>query len=484
MALAPAAPCPIRCAPFRRGAVMRPLMVLGCTSDAGKSLLVTALCRWFARQGIDVVPFKAQNMSNNARVVDGGEIGVAQWLQAGAARATPDVRTNPVLLKPEADTRSQVVVAGVARRDLTEMPWRERGPSLWPAMAAAFDGLHAEHELVLIEGAGSPAEINLPDLVNNRMLEHADAAALLICDIDRGGSFAHLYGTWALVPDATRRRLAGFVLNKFRGDPSLLEPGPTRLTEMTGMAAAGMLPLFDHGLPDEEGATVRAVPPGEAPHVAVVRYPYASNLDELHAMAHVAHVRFATGPADLAGADLVVLPGSKHVAADIAWLRARGLAAALVAAADRGQRILGVCGGAMLLGRRIVDPGGVEGASDGLALLPFDTVMHPTKLTRPTAVALHDLPAPWAMLDGLDVTGYEIRNGRLTAAGASDDRLQVCAAGSVLATTVHGLLEDHAVLAGLFGARPTTTLDDTFERLADAVDAHLDTALLHRLVSG
>ena len=275
-------------------------MVLGCTSNAGKSLLVTALCRWFAREGVDVAPFKAQNMSNNARVVDGGEIGVAQWLQAGAARVHPEVRMNPVLLKPEADTRSQVVVNGVVRRDLTEMPWRDRGRFLWPAMEDAFDGLRAEHDLVVIEGAGSPAEINLPDLVNNRMLEHADAAALLICDIDRGGAFAHLYGTWALVPDVTRERLAAFVLNKFRGDPSLLEPGPARLSELTGMVAAGMLPMLDHGLPDEEGATVRAVPVGDALTVAVVRYPYASNLDELHALAHVAHVRDATGPADLA----------------------------------------------------------------------------------------------------------------------------------------------------------------------------------------
>ena len=184
---------------------MRPLMVLGCTSGAGKSLLVTALCRWFARQGVDVAPFKAQNMSNNARVVDGGEIGVAQWLQARAAGVEPDVRMNPVLLKPEADTRSQVVLDGRVAPEITATPWRERGPLLWPSMASAFDALASEHDLVVIEGAGSPAEINLPDLVNNRMVVHADARALLVADIDRGGAFAHLYGTWSLVPPATRR---------------------------------------------------------------------------------------------------------------------------------------------------------------------------------------------------------------------------------------------------------------------------------------
>ena len=464
---------------------MRPLVVLGCTSNAGKSLLVTALCRWFARRGVDVVPFKAQNMSNNARVVAGGEIGVAQWLQARAAGQEPEVRMNPVLLKPEADTRSQVVVDGIVRPDLTVMPWRDRGPHLWPAMAAAFDGLRREHQLVIVEGAGSPAEINLPDLVNNRVLAHADGAALLVADIDRGGVFAHLYGTWALVPDETRRRLAGYVLNRFRGDAGLLEPGPSQLTARTGMAHAGTLPMLHHELPDEEGATVRAVPPGPAPQVAVVGYPYASNVDELHLLTHVAHVRIAQRPADLAGADMVILPGSKHVAADIAWLRHSGLDVAVRDHAAAGRRLLGVCGGAMLLGRRIDDPSGVEGAAEGLGLLAFDTVMHPTKLTRPTTVRFRDLPAPWRALDGLAVTGYEIRNGRLTdASGAgAEGALQVVADGSVLATTVHGLLEDPAVLDALFGARPGDVLDTTFDLLAAAVETHLDGRLLDRLVA-
>jgi adenosylcobyric acid synthase len=465
---------------------MRPLMVLGCTSNAGKSLLVTALARSFARRGVDVVPFKAQNMSNNARVVDGGEIGVAQWLQARAAGVEPDVRMNPVLLKPEADTRSQVVVDGVARQDLTAMPWRDRGPHVWPAIAAAFASLERDHDLVIIEGAGSPAEINLPDLVNNRMLAHADAAALLVVDIDRGGAFAHLYGTWALVPETTRERLAGFVLNRFRGDATLLEPGPTELTERTGMAHIGTLPMLDHELPDEEGATVRATPPGDASHVAVVGYPYASNLDELHLLGHVAHVRIARHPAELAGADVVVLPGSKHVAADIAWLGQTGFAAVLREHAASGRKLLGVCGGAMLLGRQIRDPSGVEGEANGLGLLGFDTVMHPAKLTRAATVRFHDLPDPWTALNGLAVTGYEIRNGRLTIGGDADTAgtLQVVADDNVLATTVHGVLEDPGVLEALFGIKPGRVLDATFDHLADAVDDHLDRALLDRLVEG
>jgi len=461
----------------------RPLMVLGCTSSAGKSLLVTALARWFAREGIDVVPFKAQNMSNNARVVEGGEIGVAQWLQALAAGVEATTDMNPVLLKPEADTRSQVVVHGEARHDLTAMAWRDRGPHLWPAMTASFDRLHAAHDLVIMEGAGSPAEINLPDLVNNRMLDHADGAALLVVDIDRGGAFAHLVGTWSLVPDTTRARIGGFVLNRFRGDPSLLEPGPTLVAERTGMANVGVLPMLGHELPDEEGGSVRASAPAGAPTAAVVRYPHASNLDELHLLPHASHMRWATRPADLVGADLVILPGSKHLAADAAWMRSTGLADAVVAAADAGTRVIGVCGGAMLLGDKISDPHGVEGATTGLGLLPIDTEMEPAKLTRKVTVDVPVMSGPWAALGGLIVDGYEIRNGRVsdTADGCRIGPL-LWMRGSVLATTVHGLFENPDVLQAVFRTRPPPVLEQTFDLLADAVDAHLDTALLRRLV--
>lgn len=463
---------------------LRPLMVLGCTSTAGKSLLATALCRWFARRGVDVAPFKAQNMSNNARVVDGGEIGVAQWLQARAAGVEPTVDMNPVLLKPEADTRSQVVMAGRSRPDLTAMPWRERAPHLWPAMAEAFARLQARHELVVLEGAGSPAEINLPDQVNNRVCEHADAAALLVVDIDRGGAFAHLVGTWTLVPDSTRERLAGFVLNKFRGDAGLLAPGPAAVSQRTAMADLGVLPLLDHQLPDEEGATVRAVPPTGAPTVAIVRYPYASNLDEWHVVPHVAHLRWATRPADLDGVDLVVLPGSKHVAADTAWLRECHLDDAVRAAAGRGTRILGVCGGAMMLGGKVTDRHGVEGAAVGLGLLPIATDMAPTKTTRPVRVRLPALAAPWDALEGAHTGGYEIRHGQVIA---TDPECEVAplvwADGPVLATTIHGLAEDAEMLRRLTGLTPPAVLDDTFELLADAVDEHLDTELIDALAS-
>jgi adenosylcobyric acid synthase len=456
-------------------------MILGCTSSAGKSLVVTALARWFARQGVDVVPFKAQNMSNNARVVAGGEIGVAQWLQARAARVEPELDMNPVLLKPEADTRSQVVVWGQPRHDLTAMAWLDRGPNLWAPMAQSFDRLHADHQLVLIEGAGSPAEINLPDQVNNRVVDYADARALLVVDIDRGGAFAHLFGTWSLVPETTRARLSGYVLNKFRGDSSLLAPGPSIMSERTGMAMAGVVPMLSHELPDEEGATLRAKPVGAAATVGVVRYPYASNLDEFHLLAHAAHIRWIEWPGDLEGCDLVILPGSKHVAADARWLGHRRLDDALRVRAVSGERILGICGGCMLLGERVDDDDEVEGATGGLGLLPLRTEMDSAKLTRRTSITFPKMESPWSALSGIESIGYEIRNGRVRGDECALAPM-VWAKGSVLATTVHGLLEDPAILEALCATRPEPVLERTFDALADAVEDCLDTDLLWSMV--
>lgn len=465
----------------------RPLMVLGCTSSAGKSLLTAALCRWFVRQGVGVAPFKAQNMSNNARVVDGGEIGVAQWLQAKAARVEPDVRMNPVLIKPEADTESQVVIMGHADLDVSRMPWRDRHDHLWRPMTAAFDDLAATVDLVVMEGAGSPAEINLRDQVNNRMLEYVDASAMLVSNIDLGGSFAHLYGTWSLVPAATRSRLHGYVLNQFRGDASLLAPGPERLTELTGMAHLATVPRVDHDLPDEEGAVYRSrlgsVGPGGGLSVGVVRFPYGSNLDEFHALARASRVTVITAPADIDGCDLVILPGSKHVAADLAWLRRTGLADAVVRAAAGSTRVLGVCGGAMMLGEAIDAPTGIDGSADGLGLLPLRTTMVDDKLVAPTTVAWGRLSAEWTALDGMSTTGYEIRHGRVDdrpSVGTADPR--VWASGSVLATTVHGCFEDPAVVAALTGVEQAgDAVDSTLDRLADLVAEHFDTDALWRM---
>src|SRR5438105_4044302 len=353
------------------------LMIQGTASSAGKSLVTTALARAFARRGLDVVPFKAQNMSNNARVVDGGEIGVAQYLQALAAGIEPDVRMNPVLVKPEGDNRSQVIVLGKPDLELSRLPWRERSAALWPPIEEALQSLLAEHELVLLEGAGSPAEINLrdTDLANMRSARVANARVLLVCDIDRGGAFAHLYGTWALLPPDEQELLFGFVLNKFRGDEALLEPAPRRLEELTGVPTLGVLPWLDHGLPDEDGAAATRRRSGR-PRVAVVRYPTASNLDEFKLLEQVADVRWAAGPEDLDGSSLIVLPGSKHVAADLAWLLDTGVGNEIRARAREGRRVLGVCGGLQMLGTRLEGQSGVGGGGEGLGLLPLGTRFH------------------------------------------------------------------------------------------------------------
>lgn len=479
----------------------RTLIVWGCTSGAGKSWLATALCRVAARRGVKVAPFKAQNMSNNARVVEGGEIGSAQYFQALAARVPPTVAMNPVLLKPERDTASQVVVLGRADAALSRTPWRERSVPLARAAQRAFEELAAQHELVVVEGAGSPAEINLAaqDYVNLGTARWAQAAgpcaALLVSDIDRGGSFAHAYGTWALLPADLQPLLQGFVLNRFRGDAALLAPGPEQLRALTGVPLAGVIPLVrDHGLPEED-ALFDDRPRGEGAvtlRIAVLAPPHISNLDEFAPLVRVPGLalRWARRPAELAEADLIILPGSKQASGDLAWLRAQGLDAALHAHVARGGRVLGICGGLQMLGRTLADPQGHDGeAFDlrlGLGLLPLHTQFGPDKRLRAARVRFGDLAAPWQALAGVQAHGYEIRCGR-THGEARDSATPVLfdAAGEaigwqhgpVLGLYAHGLFESPAVLRALFGAS-VPTLDDSFERLADMAEAHLDAALL------
>ncbi|WP_101047249.1 cobyric acid synthase [Macromonas nakdongensis] len=486
------------------------LMVLGTTSGAGKSWLTTALCRHYARQGLRVAPFKAQNMSNNARVVAGpggrwGEIGSAQYFQALAARAVPEVRMNPVLLKPEADTRSQVVLLGEVDRALTDMPWRGRSERVWPHVAQALDALRAEHDLVVIEGAGSPAEINLhaSDIVNMRVARHADARCLLVTDIDRGGAFAHLYGTWALLPPEERALIQGFVLNKFRGDASLLAPAPQMLQDLTGVPTVATLPMrWHHGLPEEDGVfDDRTHAPGAVRlTVAVLAYPRISNLDEFQPLKNVPGVRlvWARSPADVAGADWIVLPGSKHTSADLAWLRQQGLDQAVAAHAAQGRAVLGICGGLQMLGEALVDPQGIEslteGNTPGLGLLPLVTAFEARKTVQPTTARFSGVQGPWAALDGVAVSGYEIHHGQtaphpaMLAAGAQARPVLGAsaplgwqnAAGNVLGLYLHGLFEDPQALATLFG-QATPTLDGVFDTLADFIQDHFAPGVLDRL---
>ena len=701
----------------------RCIMVLGTSSGAGKSWIATALCRHYANQGLKVAPFKAQNMSNNARVVAGGvapssagggwglaapptgaagpspqpspqrgegvgparlggdmdllplppagesmgegapspvggglgwgpaaraegagaplgEIGSAQYFQALAARAEPDVRMNPLLLKPEADTCSQVVLMGQANAELSALPWRGRSERVWPQIAAALDALRAENDVVVIEGAGSPAEINLmaSDVVNLRVARHADARCLLVADIDRGGAFAHLYGTWALLPEADRARIRGFVLNKFRGDASLLAPAPEQLQQLTAVPTVAVVPMrFGHGLPEEDGVfddggaapspqpspasgrgseqsaarnascaspqpspasgsgseqsaarnascasaqpfpasarkseqaaarrascaspqtspqrgegarpepahpdavlpplplagegrgeglapsstggrpgwglataepTAAAAPPpqpspsggGSKPtRVAIVAYPRISNLDEFQPLKNVPGVSltWARTPAALAGADWIILPGSKATAADLAWLRAQRLDAAIAAHAARGGRVLGICGGLQMLGEALIDLHGVEpeGNGPGLGLLPLVTRFEPDKTVRHATRSFGDVIGPWSALASVPVSGYEIHSGRTAQhpamAAQGDVAREVMAglawqnlAGNVLGVYLHGLFEDAAVLRALFGAG-APSLGAVFDGLADAIERAFEPGVLAALI--
>jgi adenosylcobyric acid synthase len=476
----------------------RCVMVLGTTSGAGKSWLTAALCRWYARQGLKVAPFKAQNMSNNARVVDGGEIGSAQYFQALAARAIPEVRMNPLLLKPERDTHSQVVLMGQVSAELAAMPWRGRSERVWPQIAEALDELRAENDVVVIEGAGSPAEINLmaSDIVNLRVARHADARCLLVTDIDRGGAFAHLYGTWALMPESDRALLRGFVLNKFRGDASLLAPAPQQLQALTGIATVATLPMWrEHGLPEEDGVfDDRSHASGAVTRaVAVVAYPRISNLDEFQPLKNVPGIRlvWARTPADVAGADWIVLPGSKHTSGDLAWLRAQGLDRAIAAHAAAGGAVLGVCGGLQMLGEALVDPHGIDGNAPGLGLLPLVTVFEREKTVRHRAAVFGELGGAWASLSNVPVTGYEIHHGHtaIHPQMAQDGQAVMAeglawqnARGNVLGLYLHGLFEDAAALHALFGAA-APTLDATFDGLADFIDTHFEAGVLQGLIA-
>ena len=478
----------------------RAVMVLGTTSHAGKSWLATALCRWAARQGLKVVPFKAQNMSNNARVVAApgdrfGEIGSAQYFQALAARAVPEVRMNPVLLKPERDTASQVVVMGQVRADLASVPWRERSERLWPFARDALDALMAENDLVVLEGAGSPAEINLHanDYVNMRSAMHAQAACLLVTDIDRGGAFAHLFGTHRLLPEAESALIRGFVLNRFRGDASLLAPGPQELQRLTGVPTVAVLPMWrEHGLPEEDGM-LDSVPAehGEGSVIAVVAYPHISNLDEFQPLRMAAGVRlrWARKPADLIDADWIVLPGSKQTASNLAWLRAQRMDHAIARHAAAGRRVLGICGGLQMLGDELRDPHRIDGDAAGLGLLPLVTQFEPEKLLRPTQARFERLRGDWAALTDSAFDGYEIRHGRTEASSDADVALRNAAGeaigwqrGSVLGLYAHGLFESASAMHALFGAH-TRTLDAVFDGLADFIDHHFEPQFLRRLLS-
>ncbi|WP_250009443.1 cobyric acid synthase [Actinoplanes sp. M2I2] len=488
------------------------LLVAGTTSDAGKSILTAGICRWLHRRGVKVAPFKAQNMSNNSVVVvgadgRGGEIGRAQAMQAAACGVAPDLRFNPVLLKPGSDFSSQVVLLGEAVDTVTAGNYRSLRPRLAETAHAALAELRAEYDAVICEGAGSPAEINLRDgdFVNMGLARQAGLPAIVVGDIDRGGVFAALFGTVALLDPEDQALIAGFVINKFRGDLGLLRPGLDMITSVSHRPVYGVLPFHREVWLDGEDSlaygSVLGRPRG--PHgtqwlrVAVVRLPRLSNATDAEALAAEpgVQVRLTVEPAEIADADLVVLPGSKATVSDLAWLRETGLADAVLAHAAAGRPVLGICGGFQMLARSIDDE--VEsrrGTVPGLGLLPVEITFQPRKtLAQPTGEGL-----------GAPVAGYEIHHGVVTTGSENpflryaDGRPEGAVGGNVYGTHWHGAFESDefrrrfltevARQAGRpgFTVAPGTHFagvrDRALDVLGDLVEEHLDTDALWRLI--
>ncbi|MGQ0847330.1 MAG: cobyric acid synthase [Sporichthyaceae bacterium] len=480
------------------------LLVAGTSSDAGKSVLVAGLCRWLHRQGISVAPFKAQNMSNNSAVTpDGGEIGRAQAMQAAAAGIEIETALNPVLLKPGSDRTSQVLLHGRVLTDVDALSYRALKPTLLGHVLDSLADLRSRFEVVVCEGAGSPAEINLraDDIANLGLARAADLPTLVVGDIDRGGVFASMFGTLAVLEPADQALIAGFVVNKFRGEVRLLEPGLRTLEDLTGRRMYGVLPWReDLWLDVEDSLALDALGrhgrlgsnDPEALRIAVIRLPRISNLTDADALAVEpgVSVTYVDRPGDLADAHLVLLPGSKSTVADLAWLRSRGLADALAERAAAGRPILGVCGGYQMLARTIVDD--VEsraGAVAGLGLLPTEVRFAVDKTVGRVEGTAY----------GAAVRGYEIHHGVATVDPGAEPFLDGCRQGTVWGTTWHGVLESdgfrRAFLTDVADAAGATwrpgppvrfaeVRSARLDALGDLVADHLDTAALTDLIEG
>ena len=485
-------------------------MVQGTASHAGKSTVCAGLCRLFADEGFRVAPFKAQNMSLNAAVAhDGGEMGRAQYTQALAARTAPSVLMNPILLKPTDTHRSQVIVLGRATETLAVRDYYARRTELWQVVTDSLDTLREQNDVVIIEGAGSPAEINLAqyDLVNMRVARHADAPVLLIGDIERGGVFASLFGTAMLLPADDRRRIVGFLINKFRGDASLLDSGFVTLLARTGIPTLGVLPWTTIDIAEEDSLGINDSPATDASvlDIAIVRLPHVSNFDEFAPLAREPGVcvRYVATPEALAGADLVILPGTRTTMADLAWVRERGLHRAIAAHRNADRPVLGICGGFQMLGRTVHDPAGVEsapGEMPGLALLDVDTVFEARKVTE-SAHALTGAGAWLGIPSGMTVEGYEIHMGRSTSAAspaihvlesdarAAHDDGAVDDAGLTMGTYLHGLFEGATFRRGVLQALAVrrgvalpaaVARPDPFDAMASLIRAHVQMEPLRR----
>jgi adenosylcobyric acid synthase len=483
------------------------LLVAGTHSDVGKTAVTAGLCRWLAREGVRVAPFKAQNMALNSMVTaEGAEIGRAQAMQAAAARIAPAAVMNPVLLKPASDQRSQVIVLGRPWRDADARTYQQLKPELLDVVLDSLATLRASYDVVICEGAGSPAEINLRagDITNMGLAREAGLPVLIVGDIDRGGVFASLLGTLALLDPADQRHVAGYVINKFRGDHSILKPGLDWMSELTGRPCAGVLSWLPGAWPDgEDSMRLDQSQPwamrdaaDQALRVAVIHFPRLSNYTDVDPLACEPGVlvRLAKQPDDIADADLVVLPGTRATVHDLQWMRDRGLAEAVRQRASQGLPVIGICGGYQMLGSRIAD--GVENEIaevPGLGLLPVTTQFIHSKTLRQSRGSVHAMP----------VHGYEIRYGQVQADGgeplilAEDGSEEGCVAGPVSGTSWHGIFENDAFrrafltqVASQSGRRwaPAEMCfaqvrENWLDALGDLVADGLDTTLVRQLIS-
>lgn len=480
------------------------IMIQGTMSNAGKSLLCAGLCRIFKQDGYRVAPFKSQNMALNSFITEaGGEMGRAQVVQAEAAGIAPDVRMNPILLKPTTDVGSQVIVGGVVQGNMRAAEYFRRKRDYVPDIMKAYQSLAAENDIIVIEGAGSPAEINLKqdDIVNMGMAKLVDAPVLLVGDIDRGGVFAQLYGTVALLDVDERKRIKGTVVNKFRGDRSILEPGLEILEDLCGVPVAGVVPYVDVDIDDEDSLSERFNRGAERKllDIAVIRLPRISNFTDFSPFERYENVslRYVDRVGDLHNPDLILLPGTKSTISDLQWLRQSGLEAAVQKAAASGTLIFGICGGYQMLGNRVSDPEQVEAAGvteiAGLGLLPMDTIFKGQKVQTQVSGRFEGVTGILSNLNGMGYEGYEIHMGRSEEAG-----LSVRNCKNVYGSYIHGIFDapgiTDAVLQAIcaqkgidFDAVGTFDMkqyrQQQYDKLADAVRSGLDMDLVYRILN-
>jgi len=420
------------------------IMIQGTCSNAGKSLIAAGICRIMKQEGFRTAPFKAQNMALNSFITkDGLEMGRAQVMQAEACGIEPDCRMNPILLKPTSDQGSQVIVNGEVSGNFTAAEFYKYKPQLRSEVKKAFDSLASEYDVIVIEGAGSPAEINLKDddLVNMGMAEMADAPVLLVGDIDRGGVFASLAGTMMLLTEEERARVKGVIINKFRGDLAILEPGLRMLEDIIKVPVVGVVPYMKLDVDDEDSLSERLAPgkAREAVDIAVIRLPRISNFTDFNALDYIqgVSVRYVGSPSELGDPDMIILPGTKNTMEDLLWLRQSGLEPLIMRYAAGGKPVFGICGGYQMLGQSLSDPDGVEhgGTMSGIGLLPHSTVFADKKTRTASTGTLSKVSGIFSSLSGQEYQGYEIHMGVSEAGG------NLINEGNVYGTYIHGFFD-------------------------------------------